>query len=724
LNKVSGSENHDHSELAVKMMKDAYFRICYVDLNSDSIFDVKCGDEKINCDHFSEYIKYLTDSGIITDEYKDEFTKKFSAGSIKEDLKDGQMAEFTYQRIKDGEQQWARSIIVPVDDYSEENACFVWYVKNVTEEKIMQLKAAKRKSELKKAKRSITVSDRIIKSLCGIYMFSYYIDLDDLTYKKISLTESDLNITEDDGIAMGVLEDYIEKYVDVSYRKKISEFMDFSSVAERLEGKNIIYCEYLNHSGKWLRANFIPANFDENGRITHVVFSGQDIDGERKKELQQHDMLERSYESEKLALRRSEESKEETERLLVKIRALNKELEKAYSEAKLANTAKSEFLARMSHDIRTPINGIVGLINMSDKYPNDCERLSGYREKMKAVVKHLQLLINDVLDMTKLESGNIVLAEEPFDIGTVIGECFDIVAVNAKKMNVTFVRNDLNFSVPYTLIGSPLHVKQILINILSNAVKYNRPGGMVCSDIQEVSSGNGTAVIKFTIEDTGIGMSEEFQKKMFEPFTQENSGSRSEYQGTGLGMAIIKKLTEKMNGTVEVTSKKDVGSKFVVTIPFKTDMKKRSESEPAAAQSISLKGIKALVAEDNELNAEIARFMLEEDGAEVVVADNGKEAVSIFSSSEEGSFDVILMDIMMPVMDGYAASRTIRSLDRKDAKNIPIIAMTANAFTDDVKKSRDAGMNEHISKPIDAGKALSVISGYAARYRSEKHKQV
>lgn len=217
--------DHDRSELAVKLMKDAYFRICYVDLNADSIFDVKCGEEKINCDHFSEYIKYLTDSGIIVDEYKAGFTRNFSAETIKKDLRNRKLAEFTYQRNKNGEQQWARSIIVPVDDYSEENACFVWYVKNVTEEKIMQLKAAKRKVELKEAKRSITVSDRIIKSLCGIYLFSYYIDLDGLTYKKISLTEADVNITEDNGIAIGEIENYIEKYVDGPYRNRISEFM-------------------------------------------------------------------------------------------------------------------------------------------------------------------------------------------------------------------------------------------------------------------------------------------------------------------------------------------------------------------------------------------------------------------------------------------------------------------------------------------------------------------
>lgn len=713
-------KQHERNELAVKMMKDAYFRICFVDLNADSIFDLKCGDEKITSDSFSEYVKYLADSGIVEDDYKSLFLSSFASDTIKKELNtSAKLLEFTYRRKNiGGDHQWARSIIVPVDDYSDKNACFIWYVKNISEEKAMEFKAVRSKTELSRMKKSLTISDRVINAFSSIYNFSYYIDLTDHTYSQIQLTKLAEEVSGGSNNTYSqALHNYLTQVIEKSYQEKMADFMNIDTIAERLDGKNVISCDYLNVYGKWIRASYMPASRDENGRLTHAVFVGQDIDGDRKKELQQRDVLERAYESEKAALKRSEASKSETEKLLLKIQALNKELESAYTEAKLANTAKTDFLTRMSHDIRTPINGIIGLLNMADKYPDDIEMLKEYRLKEHTAVNHLLSLVNDVLDMAKLESGNIDLSEEPFNINEVIDECFDIISTTAAKRGLKCIRNGPKPIEHDKLIGSPLHVKQILINILSNAVKYNRPNGTVTSEITEIFSDSDNVVIRFSIADTGIGMSEEFQKKMFEPFTQENSGSRSEYHGTGLGMSIIKKLTDIMNGTIEVTSCKDIGSKFVVTLPFKINHDAHAADSEIVLEKNALSGMNILLVEDNELNAEIAQFMLKEEGASVDTAKDGEEAVRAFSASETGHYDVILMDIMMPVMDGCTAAREIRKLQRDDAAKIPIIAMTANAFVEDVKKSRTAGMNDHIAKPLDTPKMLTTIVKYVKEYR-------
>ena len=715
-------KQHERNELAVKMMKDAYFRICFVDLNADSIFDLKCGDEKITSDSFSEYVKYLAESGIVEDDYKSLFLSSFASDTIKKELNtSAKLLEFTYRRKNiDGDHQWARSIIVPVDDYSDKNACFIWYVKNISEEKAMELKAARSKTELSQMKESLTISDRVINAFSSIYNFSYYIDLTDHTYSQIQLTKLAEEVSGDSNNTYSqALHNYLTQVIEKSYQEKMADFMNIDTIAERLDGKNVISCDYLNVYGKWIRASYMPASRDENGRLTHAVFVGQDIDGDRKKELQQRDALEKAYESEKAALKRSESSKAETEKLLLKIQALNKELESAYTEAKLANTAKTDFLTRMSHDIRTPINGIIGLLNMADKYPDDIEMLKEYRQKAHTAVNHLLSLVNDVLDMAKLESGNIDLSEEPFNINEVINECFDIISTTAAKRGLKCIRNGPKPIEHDELIGSPLHVKQIIINILSNAVKYNRPGGTVTSEITEIFSDSDNVVIRFSIEDTGIGMSEEFQKKMFEPFTQENSGSRSEYHGTGLGMSIIKKLTDIMKGTIEVSSRKDIGSKFVVTLPFKINHDAHTADSELVLEKNALSGMKILLVEDNSLNAEIAQFMLTEEGANVDIARDGEEAVNVFSASESGYYDIILMDIMMPVMDGCTAAREIRKLHKDDADRIPIIAMTANAFVEDVKKSRAAGMNDHIAKPLDNQKMLTTIVKYVKKYREK-----
>ena len=381
----------------------------------------------------------------------------------------------------------------------------------------------------------------------------------------------------------------------------------------------------------------------------------------------------------------------------------------AAKKAEAANEAKTELLQRMSHDIRTPINGICGMVNMADHYADDMEKQKEYRTKVKEASNLLLELVNDVLDMSKLESGEIVLEEIPFNLSSIYREVFVVIEQVAAEQNLQIVWEKKEIT-HRDLIGSPRYVKRVMMNILSNAMKYNRENGHIYISCIEIPSGQPeTTTMEFVCRDTGIGMAEEFQKHIFEPFAQEHAGSRTKFSGTGLGMPISKKLIEKMGGTITFESAEGIGTTFVIRVPFKIDLDVDIREEQADVSEKSIKGLHILLAEDNELNMEIAEFVLQNEGAEVSKAWNGEETVELFRKSESGEFDAILMDIMMPVMNGYEATKMIRSLDREDAKVIPIIAMTANAFTEDRLRAKEAGMNEHIAKPFDVKLLVKII---------------
>ncbi|WP_295766515.1 response regulator [uncultured Holdemanella sp.] len=385
-------------------------------------------------------------------------------------------------------------------------------------------------------------------------------------------------------------------------------------------------------------------------------------------------------------------------------KAYQEELLRAAKKAEAANIAKTEFLQRMSHDIRTPINGIIGMVEVGDYYSKDIEKQADCREKIRYASNTLLELVNEVLDMSKLESGEVVLEEVGFNIDQLSDETVVILEEVAKERNIQIIREGRSIAHPY-LIGSPTHVKRVLMNVLSNAVKYNRDNGSIYISYKELESNKpGYSIFEFTCRDTGIGMSKEFQERIFEPFAQEHMGSRSKYVGTGLGMPIAKSLVEKMGGTIEFTSQEGVGSQFVIRIPFKIDEEHKTEAVKEAT-SASIEGLSVLLVEDNELNMEIAKFIIENEDANVTCATNGKEAVNIYKKSPE-FFDIILMDIMMPEMDGYEATKVIRSLDSK----IPIVAMTANAFAEDKIKTKKAGMNAHLSKPLDKDTLVQVVA--------------
>ena len=412
-----------------------------------------------------------------------------------------------------------------------------------------------------------------------------------------------------------------------------------------------------------------------------------------------------------LAHRKQEQEKDE------KYKA---ELLRAAKKAEAANEAKTEFLQRMSHDIRTPINGICGMINVADHYADNMEKQTECRAKIKEASHLLLELINEVLDMSKLESDEVVLEEIPFNLNSIFEEILGVIEHMAAEQNIRIIWEEKEVT-HWNLIGSPVHVKRILMNILSNAVKYNKENGYVYISCREIpSKQTAMTTLEFVCRDTGIGMAEAFQKRIFEPFAQEHAGSRTKFAGTGLGMPITKKLVEKMGGTISFESKEGTGTTFVIRIPFQidADMKDRTETEEKTETSIQ--GLHVLLTEDNELNMEIAEFVLQNEGAVVTKAWNGQKAVDIFRKSRPGEFDAILMDIMMPVMNGYEAAKMIRSLDREDAKVIPIIAMTANAFTEDKMRAKEAGMDEHIAKPVDGKLLVKVINELVKRNQREK----
>ncbi len=415
-----------------------------------------------------------------------------------------------------------------------------------------------------------------------------------------------------------------------------------------------------------------------------------------------------------------EEHLEQERKLREKEEAYQRELIAAKQEAERANSAKTDFLLRMSHDIRTPLNGIMGMLEIAERCGDDLEKRDECRTKIKDAAQVLLELINEVLDMNKLESGKIMLENTPFSLAEISRSVATVIAKQAEDQGLELVEVDCR-APRSKIVGSPLHFKRIMTNILSNAIKYNKPGGKIYITCRELANDGTTAQIQFKCRDTGIGMSPEFLEHVFDPFAQEGIGARSEYGGTGLGMSITKNLVDKMGGTITAESTKGEGSTFDVVIPFLLD-----NSEPNAVpdatgeRAPSIRGFNILLAEDNALNMEIAEFLLAEEGARVTKAENGAEAVSAFAQSSPGEFDAILMDVMMPQVDGYEATRQIRAMERPDAKRIPIIAMTASAFTEDRIAAKNAGMDEHLAKPLESKLVMRTISRCAGAYRASK----
>ena len=389
------------------------------------------------------------------------------------------------------------------------------------------------------------------------------------------------------------------------------------------------------------------------------------------------------------------------------------EIKKSAEEAKAANTAKTGFLSRMSHDIRTPLNGIIGLLKIDAKHPDDREQVDKNRRKMLVAANHLLALINDVLQMSKLESGELILAHDVVDLYKLSQDVLTIMEQRAAEAGVNMEYDRSSDKVEYTWVyASALHVRQIFLNVYGNCVKYNQVGGKVKTRLENLGVKDGIVTYRWIISDTGRGMSKDFLQHIFEPFAQEHTDARSVYNGTGLGMAIVYTLVRKMNGTIEVSSIEGKGSTFIITLPFEVAKETEKAESLEADETPSICGLHLLLAEDNELNAEIAEVLLKDEGARITLVKDGQQAVDAFAGNKPGTFDAILMDIMMPNMDGITATKQIRAMKRKDAQEIPIIAMTANAFEEDARRCMEAGMNAHLPKPFQMEQVIETIAKF------------
>lgn len=400
----------------------------------------------------------------------------------------------------------------------------------------------------------------------------------------------------------------------------------------------------------------------------------------------------------------------------VKIEAenLNKRLRKEKEDAVSANETKGRFLSSISHDIRTPLNGIQGMLRIADAFPDNMKKQKECRDKIWIASNYLVSLVNNVLNMNRLENSTIELSEKPFDL---IDLLMEIIAMTNIQIDAQGLHSVVDWKPGYInhryLIGSEEGISRILLNLNSNAIKYNKKGGTVYCRCKELRCDGETAWLEFVTEDTGIGMEEEFLRHAFEPYTQEQHISLNSINGVGLGLTIVKETVALMGGTIQVESKINEGTRYTIVLPFKVDHHPKIDDDPK--EHLSLKGKKALLAEDNNLNMEIAKFQLEQEEIEVFTASNGKEAVEMFEVSQPGFYDIILMDIMMPVMDGLEATRHIRSMNRRDSMTIPIVAMSANAFQEDVEKSLAAGLNEYLTKPLDEKKLTETMKKYLGK---------
>lgn len=511
-----------------------------------------------------------------------------------------------------------------------------------------------------------------------IYYAIYTIDLKRDYMEQLSTANALFPLSDDKGVASEKIGRICKKYVREDYQPKLQDFFDLSTLQERLTHNRFVSREYPGKDGLWKRATFIVPEYEDGTDFSQILYVTQVIDEYKQKEL-----------------------------------AWQQELVQAADEARRANAAKSDFLSRMSHDIRTPINGIMGLLDMEELNPDNPEKVQECHDRMRICASHLLALINDVLDMNKLESGELILEQTPFDLRMLLKDCWMILESQAAKMNISFEPiAEGSITKPY-VIGSPLHVRQIFTNILSNSIKYNKPNGKISVSARLAASTEDSVSYEFVISDTGIGMASDYLEHIFEPFSQEQQGARTTYQGTGLGMSIVHRLVESMNGSIRVESEKNVGSRFIFTLPFQLDPSPKSLNPAEAEQpTADISGMHVLIVEDNDLNREIAQYLLEDAGATVTTVCNGLEAYEEFVSSPPETFDLILMDIMMPVMDGLEATTKIRACDRPDALVIPIVAMSANAFSDDVLASKKAGMNEHLAKPLELHKLIQVLARF------------
>ena len=529
-------------------------------------------------------------------------------------------------------------------------------------------------NQLKQALDEARLSNEIISAIAKSYCSIYRIDVQKDFFEEISNDSEIHKLTGNRGSASEKLYQLCDTMVASEYRSLIRPFLDVSTLSARLKTEECISTEYRMCDGSWHRMLFTVKKRDESGNVTHVLCTVRSISDSKRRE-----------------------------------EDLNFAAEAAKREAEM----KTRFLATMSHDIRTPLNGIIGMVNMGNQYADDPQMQQKIREKVMESLKYLVSLVNDVLDMNKLQSGDLKDQQLLFDLTEVLQELNQIYDERAAKKGIRYEIDWKNGTYSHsTLVGNPVYLGRILSNIMDNAIKFSQSGSVLTLGVKEETLDDDRANFTFYCKDQGVGMSEDFIAHAFDMFSQESKTSRSRYEGTGLGLAITKQLVDRMDRSIELKSEVGVGTTVIVKIPFKIDTQDKNSNlsdKPVSLDDYSVEGIRALVVEDNELNMEIARCILEDSGMEVTCAVDGQEAVEIFEKSAPDYFGVIYMDIMMPRMNGLDAARTIREMKRRDARRVPIIAMSANSFAEDIINSRLAGMNVHLAKPLDAEKMIIAL---------------
>ena len=528
----------------------------------------------------------------------------------------------------------------------------------------------KSNDELKLALDKAELENEIIAAIGKSYYYISRIDLEEDYYEVVSGFEKfPDNVKLKGNFSKNVYQN-CKTIVDEKYVDDLVAFLDISTLADRLQSEESVFMEYRMQNGDWRRVRLIVKKRNEQGRVTHVLCAVRNISADKKRE---------------------------------------QELHFKAQEARRETREKTRFLSNMSHDIRTPMNGIVGLIDMAERYPDDMEMQAKCRTRIKELSGHLVSMVNDILDINKLQSDDLVIENTTFDIAEMLRTLNEASQLDAAKKDIEYVVNWEESKLNHRyIVGSPVYTARILSIFADNAIKFSHAGSRIVVSCTEKYADDENVVYSFFCRDHGIGMSKEFAEHAFDMFSQENETSRINYEGSGLGLAIAKQLADRLHGKIRLETEKGVGTTTILEMPFKIG---NADDIPVAytLENVSLQGLRVLIAEDNELNMEIARFILEDQGLITECASNGAECVQMFEASEPGYYDVILMDIMMPELNGLDATRKIRALPRKDAERIPIIAMSANALADDIIKSRLAGMNEHLTKPLDAKKIMEAI---------------
>lgn len=673
--KVSFDKINRDKHVLDKLCTD-YTAVYHVELNSGEFETLKImrssnADEVMRkaekgMKDFDEYSQYYAQH-YLAEEDRTEFIKWISCANLKAELHHTDRVAYNYKSVPGtyGKQFFSVQVI---NIYEDAQKMYVLMGFRYIDEIIEKEKEIQKR--LQDALDELQLNNEIISAISKNYCYIARIDLQKDFFEEISNDEEMHRLTGNSGCASEKLRKDCEMQVAPEYRAYLYPFLDTSTLKERLQNEEYVSTEYRMCDGSWHRLRFIVKKRDEAGNVTHVLCTVREISDSKRRE----------------------------EDLLF-----------AADAAKRESEMKTRFLATMSHDIRTPLNGIIGLVNLAEQHAEDTKMLKEIRDKMMKSLKYLVSLVNDVLDMNKIQSGDFKSKEIIFDGADMMRKILRIYDQKAVEKGIRLEVDWEKCSVRYPiLLGNPVYFGRILASIMDNAIKFSSVDSTITVWGREDILENDQVVLTIWCKDQGIGMSEEFIEHAFDMFAQEKESSRSQYEGTGLGLTIAKALADKMGGTIEFQSKQGVGTTAISKIPFKLGPQDIS-SKTTNYDNVSVEGMQVLVVDDNELNVEIAKCMLENSGMKVTCAVDGQEAVELFEKSEPGYYGAIFMDVMMPRMNGLEATKTIRNMKRSDAWNVPIIAISANAFIEDILNSKQAGMNAHLAKPLDVNKLLKAL---------------